>query len=656
MDYFTPDTYHTSDNKKVTRVPAEDMKTFYGRAKHLYYIETKDSKLITYQPNQGQKIIGEIIDRETERSMNVRGFTRIMLQVLKPRQIGATTDTVCRIYDMMLRIPRTKALVTNHLGDDTDIIFNKYQVIHRNLPDFIELLDEKGNAITDETGQSLVPLKPSDVSDSAKQIKFSEPLASWVYVRTAGSGDNLGKGGTIQAYHGTETANYQHYNKAVSSTLQQLSDIGETFVVNESTANGTTGPGEGYYKDWIRAEASYKKLLAGETSSHEGYVPVFVPWYVIDEYQLPLQNGKMIDLEGIDFGSPEGKEKFLEKELMLMMEYNVSPERINWYRYIIKTKCGASLAEANRYYPTFPEDAFLSTDKCFFDSTKLFALKKQFDDGTLSLHFEEGYLNEDLEFVYQLAGELRIFQHPDPNSTNRYIISLDTSKGVEEGDYTSMKVFDRLNESWVAHWHGKIAEDLAAKEFIKLCIYYNYGLAIPESNRATVIDLIKPGGYLEYEGEIYYSKVFGDGTYDYGYYTAPGSGATSRKLLLDRHKAWLRDNYDKFNTVEDVEEHLSFVRHVSQRGTVRYEADTGKKDDRVMSMALAITASQWWEEEVGIMNEEKTDYKQIVKITTGRKNAVQGYKQSMLGGQSKPDINKVHKISRKQSSLGKNNT
>lgn len=1082
MSYFQPDTYYTPDNKKVTRIPAKDMKTFYGRAKHLYYIRTKDNVLATYVPHQGQKIIGDIIDTAANESIKTRGVSRVMIQILKPRQIGATTDTACRIFDMMLRINMCNALVTNHLGEDTEIIFDKYQILYRNLPDYIILLDDKGKEIVDSTGNALIPLKPEDRADSAKQIRFSEPLSSWINVRTAGSGDNLGKGGTLNAIHfclgenskiikangesttikdikigdsvvtgngnitkikekfdtgkketyqiktwltneiitaskdhkilthegwkktedltsedyikipkvkltnkitkvkhklyygdrwytgkgitegeieltkefgfflgyylaeghikpqnkdktkftriefffhrneiyyqriakfvepyvvstrlehkkdkltsvfyctsrwlaelvnklvgrvdnkhipewffdtnkeflegvlegfisgdgsktvnktnvkkrknrddkyvqafdwleegytkteiarklnvsisavsgffkrhkgktkkeykdslitqdfywtnkcvltttqekiarqlkriivlldygvpsfsqrktrrynkktkdryditgsgilatklhelikinhnlpvnsrsqkylkkrndwyvkvkeiipngleqtydievyhndhsfetvigivsNSESANYLHYSKATSSSLQQIPDNAETLVVNESTANGTTGSGEGYYKDWVIAEANWKKYQAGEMDSYEGYIPVFVPWYVIDEYQLPLNAGKFISLDGIDFGGPEGKEKFLEKEVMLMTEYNVSPERINWYRYIIKTKCGNSLNEANRYYPTFPEDAFLSTDKCFFDSNKLFGLKKAFDDHSLVIPYEEGNLNEDLEFVPMVGGDLHIYEHPDPNSTNRYICSIDTSKGVEDGDYTSMKVLDRLTEKWVASWHGKIAEDIAAKEFIKLCIYYNYALAMPEANRATVIDLIKPGGFLEYEGEIYYSKVYNDGTYEYGFHTSPGAGATSRKLLLDRYKAWLRDNYDKFNNVEDVEEHLSFVRTVSQRGTVRFEADQGKKDDRVMCMALAITANLWWEEEVGILNDEKTDYKAIVKVNAGRKNSVMGYKQSSLGGEKKV-INNVHKITTKQSSLG----
>jgi hypothetical protein len=633
---FRPDTRY-EDGKKITRIPIQDFGTFYGRAKHLYYIRTKDNKLTTYVPNQGQLIIGNIIDNEIAKSIRLRGYPQVWIIILKPRQIGATTDTALRIMDKMLTTNMYQALVTTHVGEDTEIIFDKYKIAYQNLPDFVELIDKDGNVIIDpKTKSSLIPFKPKERSDSAKQLRFADQTEAWVNVRTAGSGDNLGKGGTLNAAHFTEIANYDHFNKVVSSSSQQLPDNGEVYVVMESTANGTTGPGEGFYKTFVKAEAGYNKFLSGQNQSYEGYIPIFVPWYVIDEYQLPLENGEFVDLEGIDFGGPEGRPKFLEKEIMLMTQYDVSPERINWYRYIIKQKCNYSLAEANRYYPTFPEDAFLSTDKCFFDSNKLFSLQKSFDDGSRKLAVTQGYLDEDLTYVQSMGGELKIIEEPDPDSVNRYICSVDTSKGVEDGDFTSMDVFDRVTERWVAHWHGRMAEDLVAKEYVKLCTYYNYALMMPEVNRATVIDMVKPGGVLEYEGPIYFSDITGDNDYKWGFNTL----SNTRKLLLDKYKAWLRTNYDKLNLIDDVLEHISFVRVVSSRGVTKYMADTGKKDDRVISKALTIYAHEWWDEEVGFLNKQKTDFTQIVKINNNNHKQTWGRRQSSIGNSNVYVINK----------------
>jgi hypothetical protein len=650
MKNFEPDVYFLSDGKRVTRVPKEDMKTFYGRAKHLYYIIDKKGTARTYIPNQGQRILGDIIDKELQKIYLTRGYRQFRGIALKPRQIGITTDTALRIFDMSLRYPNFRALVANHLGEDTEIIFDKYQVAYRELSEYIELLDEEGVPIPDEEGNTIRKFKPDDKSDSAKQLRYEDydtKNFGWINVRTAGSGDNLGKGGTIQAFHVTEAANMTKYAKAVTSSMQQVPIDVDGFVMIESTANGTTGDGEGYYKEWIRAEANYERYLRGEMDYYTGIVPIFIPWYVIDEYQMPLQGGKMEDMNGVDFGGLEREKDFYAREEMLRTEYNVSPERLNWFRWVIKNNCDYSLSVAHRYYPTFPQDAFLSTDKCFFDSTKLHAIKKKFESGELRLEPERGYLDDNYEFVPSTIGELIVFQHPDPNSVNRYIGTMDVSKGVEDGDYTSMRIFDRLTQEYVAHWYGRIAEDLAAAEYIKLLTYYNFALAAPEVNMATVINLIKPGGFLEYTGEIYISKVRNDGEHDYGFNTL----GPSRKLLLDEYKAWLRDNYHKFNEVYDVDEHISFVRVVKSTGNIKYEADTGKHDDRVISRALAIYVNNRWDEEVGILNKQKTDYDRIVKVTSTASNSLQKFKQSNLG-RSNAAPARVHIVG-KQSKIGK---
>jgi hypothetical protein len=123
----------------------------------------------------------------------------------------------------------------------------------------------------------------------------------------------------------------------------------------------------------------------------------------------------------------------------------------------------------------------------------------------------------------------------------------------------------------------------------------------------------------------------------------------SRKILLDEYKAWLRDNYDSFNELYDVEEHISFVRTVKSSGNIKYEADTGKHDDRVISRALAIYGNNRWEEEVAYLNDDKSDYTNIVKIGNISYTKQQSYKQSKIGNNT--GLSRV-KVIGKQSSIG----
>lgn len=412
----------------------------------------------------------------------------------------------------------------------------------------------------------------------------------------------------------SEFANYPDATSVFNSTNQALPDMGDVYAVVESTANGVSGVGEAFYNLWKKSSKEWDDFKTGKTHNFDGYRPVFLPWYVMSEYQKPLIDGKLTGIDNIDFGSEETKREFLQTEQMLMDEYGVPIEGINWYRYCIKEKCSYSLSEARRYYPTFPKDAFLSTDNGFFDNTKLYAIQKKYEDNPPE--FTTGYLDSssgDLVFEEDRFGNLDIIEMPDPTYMNRYIVSLDPSTGVEEGDYAPMKVYDRLNQRWVARWYGREDEDKLAEIFMDLGYFYNEALLIPERNLATVINIIKPDGVIPYTGDVWTEET-PSGAVNYGYQT----NVQSRKLLLDCYKMWLRDNYDKLMDNIELEEHINFIR-VSKHGTVRYEAASGHHDDIVIANALSIWAADNWEEELAKLTEDRSDIDNIITLNTSRR-------------------------------------
>jgi hypothetical protein len=341
--------------------------------------------------------------------------------------------------------------------------------------------------------------------------------------------------------------------------------------------------------------------------------------------------GKLESTDNIDFGNPEEKKKFFEVEQKLMNEYGVPVEGINWYRDCIKSNCSYSLREAKRYYPTFPEDAFLASDNGFFDNTKLYDLKIELEES--QPEYARGFINDDFEFEDDIHGFLEIIEEPDPNYMNRYIISLDPSTGVEDGDYAPMKVYDRLTQSWVARWYGKADEDVLAEEFMKLGYYYNEALLIPERNLATVINIIKPDGVIPYQGPVWVD-VNKRGDVSYGYQT----NVQSRKVLLDGYKSWLRDNYDKLMDITEVDEHINFIK-VAKHGQVRYEAAPNHHDDLVIANALTIYAADYWDEEIAELTSDRNDIQNIISLnvnkrSTGFRFNRLGQSKSSSGGQS----------------------
>lgn len=272
----------------------------------------------------------------------------------------------------------------------------------------------------------------------------------------------------------------------------------------------------------------------------------------------------------------------------------ITPEKINWYRFVIKTDCEYDYKSAQRFYPTTPEEAFVASSHCFFDSAKLNERKTyllnnptEFEKGDLVWDDEQ----QELIFKPNTIGNLTVYAKPEKDWENRYVIGVDVSRNREDGDYSVAVVKDRLTQTFVAQYYGRLDQDVFANVVMELGIYYNEALLVPESNLDTVTEIIKPDGLTPYIGELYYTST--TNTINYGFWT---SGST-RQILLDSYKAFLRDNpngYDVIPDIESIDEHISFVRKVTKSG-VKYEADEGSYDDRPIAYALSNYGDEWWD-------------------------------------------------------------
>jgi hypothetical protein len=592
---------------KTVHISTDDYKTFLGRASKLYFIRDDNGDLINFVPNEGQMMLHDIIEEEFARSMRTKGVPQCRVIILKPRQIGATTYTAIRLLDFLMFHGRCNGLVFAHEDDATERIYSmRYRTPFDELPDHIVMTDKNGQPILDSTKTPIkIKFKPETKADSGYHIQFKDQTQSDLWVRSAGG--KLVKGGSINLLHFTEAADMTKYEALFRAVENELSLTALNFAVVESTANGVSGDGEGFYKDWVNSVKEWDRFIKGETDTFNGYRPVFLPWYKFSKHRVPLTNGKLIDIDHL-FSSQEQRNRFYDREQILTAQKQVPIEAINWYRYHLKEKLRGDFDAMNQYFPTVPEDAFLASDKCFFDSIKLFDIKSQYE--TKEPEYERGSLDSDLNFTPSPIGDLKIWQQPDDTYMYRYVVSCDSSKGLEEGDYTCMWVFDRLKQKYVARWHGKIAEDLAAQELLNLAYYYNDALIIVEENLATIANLIKPEGLLAYSGPLYFRDIRAGGELVWHWQTS----STSRKILLDSYRAGLRENYEILPDLESVDEHMSFVRKTTGRGNVKYEADTGKKDDIVMSGAMAYYAAQWWEEPIAELNARRNDIQSIINV------------------------------------------
>lgn len=652
---------------------------FHTRAKYLYKIRTKEGgKNVFYEPWQPQIIVDRVIREEWKRSYEVMGKHQVFLMYLKARQEGLSTDTSLRMIDKMLFNESYIVQVLAHDQEGTSLLYNQYKRAFNNLPHFVQVVDADGTPISMGGALWRIPIKPGGEPIKGG-IQFKSLTHSQLITQTAGKGDNAGKAGSINSVHFSENANYEKHDDVVSSVNQMLggSDI---FGVKESTANGTTGAGEAFYKDWTSEEKGWMRFKSGENETFEGWRPLFIPWYWLSSYRKKLHNDKKVSLDGIEWESDKEKLEYLEWEEQVEEdiipndpeidheEYDVR-ESTNFYRDVIKTKCQRKLANARRYYPTTPQEAFVTSDKCFFSTNKLFVVNSNLRARTDGLGYKTGEINSKGEFVERLGGPLKIKRFPDKNWKYRYVISCDQSKGYEEGDYSDMSVFDRVERDWVGYWNDSIPETQLAVEFTKMGYYWRNGLLVPEENRMTVINLIKPDGHERYMGELYYKKDIAVSSNrrepQWGYQM----NVATRKYLIDKLLSFLEAdensnevpmdeilrNYPKLFTEEQVNEYMNFIRTVSG-GKSKFQAAPGHKDDIVIGDGLCLIGDEWWDRSPQKIVKDRRGHQNKVlniKVPSGSyKRGKNGVRQSGLGKKKKKyDIYVGGK--RKQSRLGR---
>ena len=247
---------------------------------------------------------------------------RILLVILKPRQIGMSMWTQFHLLMNVLRNPHHSALVIADHKENAKYLFS----------------------IGDRMSKSM-PVHPELKKGSVEEIIFAEPLGSSYSVETA-MNPRAGRSRNIHHVHASEVAFWTNPVVVMTALQQAVADHKDNWIVIESTANGL---GDYFYDKWKEAEA-------GESD----YIPVFFPWYWHDEYRRAKKSpeGQFILEHGMD-----------EEEEVLIKIPEVSVESLAWRRWTIKNKCFNSVDTFHQEYPATAEEAFLVSGRPVFPAT-----------------------------------------------------------------------------------------------------------------------------------------------------------------------------------------------------------------------------------------------------------------------------------------------
>jgi len=180
--------------------------------------------------------------------------------------------------------------------------------------------------------------------------------------------------------------------------------------------------------------------------------------------------------------------------------------------------------------------------------------------------------NQTITYDIKYNNRMRVWKEPEPHY--EYIIGVDVALGRDR-DYSAFHIFNRYTGEQVAEFYSKRTP---INEFADVIAtegnYYNLATVLVERNTIgnNLIDWLF--NILEYE------NLWMETTGDFGIQISN----RNRDVLLARMEEFIRINAIKINSKRTVDELLTFI--ISKTG--KAEADTGKNDDLVMSLAFCV--------------------------------------------------------------------
>jgi len=279
-----------------TKQRLKDEFPFYAR--NCLHIRTKDAGILPFVLNEAQEYIYKKLEEQLASTGKVRAI------ILKGRQQGASTLIQGRYVHKTTHNKGVRAFILTHDGESTNALFEMTKRYYDLLPDFV---------------------KPSIEKSNAKELKFDK-LDSGYKIGTAGN-KSIGRGQTIQFFHGSEVAFWQNAGELTKGVLQAVPDADGTEIILESTANGLNNY---FHQQWKMAEKGESEFQA-----------IFVPWFWQSEYKKKCPD---------DFKPTESEEDLKEY-------YGLNNEQLFWRRRKISELSADGVDGGKAFKQEYPMNA-----------------------------------------------------------------------------------------------------------------------------------------------------------------------------------------------------------------------------------------------------------------------------------------------------------
>lgn len=507
-------------------------------------IKTKDNKIVPFKLNSPQRRLYDVIKHEAQADKPIR------IIILKARQMGFSTLTEALIFHRTATKENVNSLIIAHKDDATSNLFSMSKLFYNELPS---------------------KLKPHRKASNAKELIFDAParaeniigLNSKIKCATAG-GDGVGRSDTFSNVHISEFAFWTgNKMETLNGLLQSVPSQPGTMVIIESTANGFD---------------EFKRLWDAAVNKENDFIPVFFPWYELAEYQKPYDGFELT-----------------EEEKELRKRFSLSLEQLSWRRWCIKNNCGGDIDLFKQEYPATPEEAFIATGACIFDTQRIInrindlSNYRPIKEG-LFLYDYDGVSISNIRWEDKEKGYIKIFEEPQDRCP--YVLGGDTAG--EGSDYFTAHVIDNTTGVQCAVFRDdRIDEDEYARQIYCLGMYYNTALVGLEANFSTypIKELARLGYPKQYVREAP-DTFTGAIKKSYGFRTT----SSTRPVILANLVSIVRDEVYLINDIVTLREMLSFVKIKGKP-----QAEEGEHDDLVMGLAITY----------GIRSQQDFEYKKL---------------------------------------------
>lgn len=172
--------------------------------------------------------------------------------VLKGRQMGVSTYVGARYYHRTITSKGARSFILTQEMEATDALFEMTRRYHEENP-----------------------LAPQTGAASSKELAFPN-LQSGYKVGTAGS-KAVGRGQTIQFFHGSEVAFWPNADLHVGGILEAVPSVEGTEIIFESTANGPQGIFYHMCRQAMNGQGDFRL--------------VFLPWWLFPGYRATPPEG-----------------------------------------------------------------------------------------------------------------------------------------------------------------------------------------------------------------------------------------------------------------------------------------------------------------------------------------------------------------------------